>query len=133
VSLTAVLFVVVQLLADFFNAWTQGDMKTLMYSWSNSMASAGFARATEHGPAGRVWPRLRDNRVGLAGLVVVLFFGLIAMGVALGLLGQDWSAASGGRWEVAGVAHWFGTTCWGRTFSSAPCTASASPSKSAWL
>jgi len=57
----------------------------------------------------RATARLRRHASGLFGLALVGFFGLIAIGVGLGLLGQDWSAASGQRWEAASAAHWFGT------------------------
>jgi peptide/nickel transport system permease protein len=64
--------------------------------------------------SGRSWPRLRKNRAGLAGFAVVGLFALIALGAALGLLGQDWSAATGGRWEPASGTHWFGTNVLGQ-------------------
>jgi peptide/nickel transport system permease protein len=32
----------------------------------------------------------------------------------LGLLGQDWAAADGGRWEPAGPQYWFGTNVLGQ-------------------
>jgi len=65
-------------------------------------------------PASRVWPRLRRDRAGLVGFGLVLLFGLIALGAALGLLGHDWSIASGGRWEPASTMHWFGTNVLGQ-------------------
>ena len=65
-------------------------------------------------PAGRVWQRLRQNRAGLLGFAVVVFFGLIAAGVGLGLLGQEWATISGDRWEPAGAEHWFGTNLLGQ-------------------
>jgi len=65
-------------------------------------------------PASRVWPRLRRDHAGLAGFGLVGLFGLIALGAALGLAGQDWSIASGGRWEPASTMHWFGTNVLGQ-------------------
>lgn len=61
-----------------------------------------------------LWSRLRSDPYGLAGLVIVVFFLLLAIGVWLGLLGQDWSAADGGRWEPAGPRFWFGTNVLGQ-------------------
>jgi ABC-type dipeptide/oligopeptide/nickel transport system permease subunit len=65
--------------------------------------------------AGRIlWSRLRADPYGMAGLVIVAFFLLLALGVWSGLLGQDWSSAAGGRWEPAGPQFWFGTNVLGQ-------------------
>lgn len=58
--------------------------------------------------------KLKNDRAGLAGLLIVTFFFLIALGVWLGWLGQGWSDADGGRWEAPGAAHWFGTNVLGQ-------------------
>jgi peptide/nickel transport system permease protein len=50
----------------------------------------------------------------MAGLVIVMVFFLIASGVWLGLFGQDWSSADGGRWEPASAEYWFGTNVLGQ-------------------
>jgi peptide/nickel transport system permease protein len=60
-------------------------------------------------PTHRVWQKLRDNRAGLAGFALVSLYGLIALAVALGWAGQEWSLVSGERWEPASSEHWFGT------------------------
>lgn len=65
-------------------------------------------------PASRVWQRLRHDRAGLLGFALVAFFGLIASGVASGLLGQEWATVTGEPWEPAGAAHWFGTNLLGQ-------------------
>jgi len=66
-------------------------------------------------PAGQVlWTRLRSDRSGLTGLVIVALFLLLALGVWLGLIGQEWSDAAGGRWEPAGPRFWFGTNLLGQ-------------------
>ena len=65
-------------------------------------------------PRPGVWNRLRQNRAGVTGLVIVMCFFLMALSVWTGLLGQDWSAADGGRWESAGAEHWFGTNVLGQ-------------------
>ncbi len=76
--------------------------------------AAGMASPVASAPASRVWLRLRRDGAGLAGFGLVGLFGLIALGAALGLMGQDWSIASGGRWEPAGATHWFGTNVLGQ-------------------
>jgi len=63
---------------------------------------------------GRVWARLRKDRFGLLGLLIVLVYFLVALGAWLGLTGQDWAAATGGRWEPAGADHWLGTNILGQ-------------------
>lgn len=60
-------------------------------------------------PTHRVWQKLRANRAGLAGFALVSLYGLIALAVALGWAGQEWSLVSGERWESASSEHWFGT------------------------
>ena len=59
------------------------------------------------------WPRLKNNRAGLAGLIIVVSFFLLAVGVWAGLLGQGWSAAGGERWAPPGAEAWFGTNLLG--------------------
>ena len=65
-------------------------------------------------PEGRIWRRLREDRAGLAGLAVVSLFLMLALAVWLGLIGQDWSIAAGGRWEPPSPQHWFGTNILGQ-------------------
>ena len=62
----------------------------------------------------RPWRKLREDRAGMAGLVIVAAYLLIALGVWLGLAGQGWSVAAGGRWEPAGHDFWFGTNVLGQ-------------------
>ena len=62
----------------------------------------------------RFWQQLRKDKAGMAGLVIVLVFFLLASGVWAGLLGQGWSAADGGRWESPGPEFWFGTNLLGQ-------------------
>jgi peptide/nickel transport system permease protein len=64
--------------------------------------------------AGRLWRRLRHDRAGIAGLAIVSGFFLVAAGVWSGILGQNWSAAGGGRWEPPGPDFWFGTNLLGQ-------------------
>ena len=58
--------------------------------------------------------KLYRGGTGLIGLGIVGLFFLVAVGVGLGWLGQDWSAADGGRWEPASADHWFGTNVLGQ-------------------
>ena len=51
---------------------------------------------------------------GWAGAFVVLIFLLLASGVWLGWLGQDWSAATGGRWNPPDAQYWLGTNIVGQ-------------------
>lgn len=62
----------------------------------------------------QIWSRLRHNPAGLAGLVIVAVFLLIAIAAWTGLSGQEWSRITGGRWEPPGPAHWWGTNLLGQ-------------------
>jgi len=64
--------------------------------------------------ANRSLHSLKANKSGMAGLVIILVFFLIAVGVWTGVLGQNWSAAIGGRWEPPGPRFWFGTNLLGQ-------------------
>lgn len=64
--------------------------------------------------AGRVWQKLKSDRWGVAGLLIVLVFFLLAVGVWLGWLGQNWAQADGPRWAPPGASHWFGTNALGQ-------------------
>ena len=60
------------------------------------------------------WQRLRSDRYGMGGLLVVILFAVIAICVWSGLLGQAWSEVSGNSWESASSTHWFGTNLLGQ-------------------
>jgi len=60
------------------------------------------------------WQRLRTDRYGMSGLLIVVFFAVVALLVWSGLWGQGWLEASGNRWESASAAHWFGTNMLGQ-------------------
>ena len=60
------------------------------------------------------WQRLKSDRFGMSGLLVVSVFALIALCVWSGLLGQGWSEVSGDRFESASSQHWFGTNLLGQ-------------------
>jgi len=60
------------------------------------------------------WRHLKSDRYGMAGLVVVTIFAVVAVCVWSGLLGQGWSEVSGERWESYSTRHWFGTNLLGQ-------------------
>lgn len=60
------------------------------------------------------WHRLKADRFGMAGLVIVTCFAIVALSVWTGLLGQGWSEVSGDRWESFSASHWFGTNLLGQ-------------------
>ena len=62
----------------------------------------------------QIWGRLRQNNTGMAGLVIVLIFLFIAFAAWAGLIGQDWSRVTGGRWESPATGHLFGTNMLGQ-------------------
>lgn len=63
---------------------------------------------------GQAWQRLRGDRYGMAGLVIVLVFLSMALLVWSGLLGESWSEVTGERWEGVSREHWFGTNLLGQ-------------------
>lgn len=60
------------------------------------------------------WQRLKADRYGMSGLIVVSVFAIIALCVWTGLLGQGWSEVSGNRFESVSASHWFGTNLLGQ-------------------
>ena len=60
------------------------------------------------------WQRLKSDHYGMAGLMVVTIFAVIALCVWSGLLGQGWSEVSGNRFEQSSASHWFGTNLLGQ-------------------
>ncbi|HDN69531.1 MAG TPA: hypothetical protein ENG26_03000, partial [Gammaproteobacteria bacterium] len=58
---------------------------------------------------GSTWHRLKADRFGVTGLVIVACFAIVALSVWAGLLGQGWTEVSGERWESFSASHWFGT------------------------
>lgn len=60
------------------------------------------------------WQRLKSDRYGMSGLIVVIIFAIIALCVWSGLLGQGWSEVSGERFESISSSHWFGTNLLGQ-------------------
>jgi ABC-type dipeptide/oligopeptide/nickel transport system permease subunit len=60
------------------------------------------------------WRRLKTDRYGMIGLIVVAVFFIVAVCVWSGLLGRGWSVVSGNRWESVSASHWFGTNMLGQ-------------------
>lgn len=60
------------------------------------------------------WQRLKADRYGMGGLLIVSLFAVVAICVWIGLLGQSWSEVSGNRWESFSATHWFGTNLLGQ-------------------
>ena len=61
-----------------------------------------------------IWRRLKTDRYGMIGLLVVAIFFIAAVCVWSGLLGRGWSQASGNSWESVSASHWFGTNMLGQ-------------------
>lgn len=58
--------------------------------------------------------KFRRDRAGMLSLAFVLIYTVIAVGVWLGIFAEGWSDVSGGKWEPASAAHWFGTNIIGQ-------------------
>ncbi len=58
--------------------------------------------------------KFRRDRTGMVSFVLVMLYMLIALGVTLGWWASDWSDVTGGKWEAASAAHWFGTNLIGQ-------------------
>ena len=63
---------------------------------------------------GKAWYKFSRDRMGMASLVIVGLFMLIAIGVWLGLWGQGWSDNTGPMWAKPGAEHWLGTNIIGQ-------------------
>jgi len=70
--------------------------------------------AAPHVDISNAWTRLKSDRFGMCGLIIVAVFLLAAVFVWAGLLGQSWSEVTGARWENASSNHWFGTNMLGQ-------------------
>ena len=58
--------------------------------------------------------KFRRDRTGMMGLYVVFFYMLVALGVAFGLWGTEWSDNNGQKWEDISFQYWFGTNILGQ-------------------
>lgn len=62
----------------------------------------------------RTWRKLRSDRWGLLGFLILAAFFVLAVGVWLGWFAQDWARADGSRWASPSGNHWFGTNALGQ-------------------
>jgi peptide/nickel transport system permease protein len=62
----------------------------------------------------RALRKFRRDRVGMAGLLVVLVYALIALGVMLGWWATDWAELGGPKWAPLSAEHWLGTNVIGQ-------------------
>lgn len=60
-------------------------------------------------PWQQTWQRLRSDKYGMAGLLIVLVFFILALLAWTGLSGQEWSQGGNNRWQSPSGDHWFGT------------------------
>lgn len=58
--------------------------------------------------------KFRHDRAGMWSLGVVLIYTVAAAGVWLGVWATGWGDVTGGKWEGASAAHWFGTNLIGQ-------------------
>ena len=63
---------------------------------------------------GKAWYKFRNDSMGMASLVIVSLFMLIAIGVWLGIWGQGWSDNTGPMWAAPGADYWLGTNIIGQ-------------------
>lgn len=66
------------------------------------------------GPWRHVAARLAADRVGLVAGLLLAGYLVIAMGVWLGIWGQDWSSTAGPMWAPPSAESWFGTNVIGQ-------------------
>lgn len=62
----------------------------------------------------KAWYKFKKDRMGKTGAVIVLIYLLIAMGVWLGLWGQNWSDTSDDLWQGPSMQYLFGTNVIGQ-------------------
>lgn len=60
------------------------------------------------------WQYFKQDRIGMLGLLIVLLYFIIALGVWLGFWGQDWSAISAQFNQPPSTSHWLGTNAIGQ-------------------
>lgn len=77
------------------------------------MSAASEALPTTASPEsfwGKGLRKLRHDRIGMIGLAIVAIYFLIACGVWLGLIGQEWFVLGEHSLSPSSAEHWFGTT-----------------------
>jgi ABC-type dipeptide/oligopeptide/nickel transport system permease subunit len=58
--------------------------------------------------------KFKRDRAGMISFGIVVFYMVVASGAWLGIWADDWTDVSGGKWESASQAHWFGTNVIGQ-------------------
>ena len=59
--------------------------------------------------------KLRKDRLSNAAVIIVLFYIILSILSATGLIASDWANEVGGSYLPPGVDHWFGTDIFGRS------------------
>lgn len=84
----------------------------------NTQLNASTAAAVEDKVGESMWSKaaykFRRDRAGMIGLYVVALYMLVALGVAFGLWGTEWSDNNGQKWEGMSSEYWFGTNILGQ-------------------
>ncbi len=74
------------------------------------------ARQAQHGDS--LWRKalrkFRHDRVGMAALLVVLIYAVVAAGVILGWWATGWAEITGPKWAPVSSEHWLGTNIIGQ-------------------
>jgi ABC-type dipeptide/oligopeptide/nickel transport system permease subunit len=58
--------------------------------------------------------KFRRDRAGMIGFYVVVVYMIVALGVAFGFWGTEWSGNDGQKWEGMSSEYWFGTNILGQ-------------------
>ncbi len=84
-----------------------------MHTTPSSSMTTNFKKAGDS-LWNKAWYKFKKDRMGKTGAIIVLLYLLIAMGVWLGLWGQDWSDTSDDLWQGPSMQYFFGTNVIGQ-------------------
>ena len=73
---------------------------------------------TSHNPWKKAWNQLRADHLGITGLVLVIIYFIISMGVWLNIWGINWSQTSDAFNQSPSLEYWFGTNTIGQDVAS---------------
>ncbi len=65
-------------------------------------------------PTSRAWWRFKNDHWGITGLLVVMIYFIISLGVWFGIWGLDWSQTSDAFHQPPSLDHWLGTNAIGQ-------------------